>query len=136
MLIKEDPKKVAKIAKKKPKVPGFVEKIPKFWNLYLNITLCFAAQIHIKEEPISDVDKDDDLENEDDDVDEEIIYELTSEDGYRAVSSDVNKLWWQVLEAVKEARMLHGMPALPSSHHGKQKIRLNLIWFIIFSNNA
>ena len=96
-------------------------------SVYLDITLCFAAQIHIKEEPISDVDKDDDLENEDDDVDEEIIYELTSEDGYRAASSDVNKLWWQVLEAVKEARMLHGMPALPSSHHGKQKIRLNLI---------
>ena len=96
--------------------------------------MCFAAQIHIKEEPISDVDKDDDLENEDDDVDEEIIYELTSEDGYRAASSDVNKLWWQVLEAVKEARMLHGMPALPSSHHGKQKvviidqIKLSLMW--------
>ena len=81
-------------------------------------------QIHIKEEPISDVDKDDDLENEDDDVDEEIIYELTSEDGYRAASSDVNKLWWQVLEAVKEARMLHGMPTLPSSHLGKQKMDL------------
>ena len=88
--------------------------------------MCSAAQIHIKEEPISDVDKDDDLENEDDDVDEEIIYELTSEDGYRAASSDVNKLWWQVLEAVKEARMLHGMPTLPSSHLGKQKNRFNI----------
>merc|ERR1719189_2026474 len=40
-------------------------------------TASAKSQIHIKEEPISDVDKDDD-ENEDDDVDEEIIYELTS----------------------------------------------------------
>ena len=78
-----------------------------------------APQIHVKEEPISDVDKDD-LDDEDDD--EEIIYELTSEDGYRAASSDINKLWWQVLEAVKEARLLHGMPSLPSlssCHNGE-----------------
>ena len=77
-------------------------------------------QIHVKEEPISDADQDDMLD--DDDEDEEIIYELTSEDGYRAISSDINKLWWQVLEAVKEARMLHGMASLPSNHHGKALI--------------
>ena len=88
-------------------------------------------QIHVKEEPISDADQDDMLD--DDDEDEEIIYELTSEDGYRAISSDINKLWWQVLEAVKEARMLHGMPSLPSNHHGKAL--MYFLRFMIFSNN-
>lgn len=54
-------------------------------------------------------------ESESDSEDEEIIYELTSEDGFKATSSDINKLWMQVLEAVKEARLLHGLDPLSAT---------------------
>ena len=68
----------------------------------------------IKEEPIEEEDEDDsDNENED-----HIIYELTSEDGYKAASKDINKLWVGVLNAVQEARMLHGMVPLANDPIG------------------
>ena len=65
----------------------------------------------IKEEPVEVGDNDEEEEDEDSEEDE-IIYELTSEDGYKAASKDINKLWSQVLGAVQEARMLHGMVPL------------------------
>ena len=54
----------------------------------------------IKEEPTEDQDLDDD----DDENEDQIIYELTSEDGYKAASKDINKLWAQVLNAVSEGK--------------------------------
>merc|ERR1712223_990864 len=68
----------------------------------------------IKEEPTEDQDLDDD----DDENEDQIIYELTSEDGYKAASKDINKLWAQVLNAVSEARLLHGMVPLASDSVG------------------
>lgn len=38
-----------------------------------------------------------------------IIYELTSDDGYKSESSDHSTLWAEVFEAVQEARLLHGL---------------------------
>ena len=55
-------------------------------------------------------------ENSDDD---QIIYELTSDDGYRASGNDINKLWLQVFDAVSEARMLHGLKPLENNPLGK-----------------
>ena len=54
----------------------------------------------IKEEPTED----EDLEDDDDENEDQIIYELTSEDGYKAASKDINKLWAQVLNAVSEGK--------------------------------
>ena len=67
----------------------------------------------IKEEPVEEEDEDDSDDNED-----HIIYELTSEDGYKAASKDINKLWVGVLNAVQEARMLHGMVPLANDPIG------------------
>ena len=48
-----------------------------------------SDQVDVKEEVFSDV-------SDDEEDHEEVIYELTSEDGYRAASNDINKLWIQV----------------------------------------
>ena len=49
----------------------------------------------------------------------EIIYELTSDDGFKASSNDINKLWLQVFDAVSEARMLHGLSPLENNPMGE-----------------
>ena len=48
----------------------------------------------------------------------EIIYELTSDDGFKASSNDINKLWLQVFDAVSEARLLHGLTPLENNPMG------------------
>ena len=83
------------------------------------------APVKIKEEPLSPSAQDN-LES-DDESEEEIIYEITGEDGYRAVSNDVNKLWLKILEAVQEARMLHQYPPLPVDQHPFGSIGLTML---------
>jgi hypothetical protein len=48
-----------------------------------------------------------------------LIYELTSEDGFKAVSSDLNKVWYQVFSAVQEARIQHGMNPIANNPLGQ-----------------
>ena len=59
-----------------------------------------------------------DFSSDSENSDSEIIYELTSDDGFKGSSNDINKLWLQVFEAVSEARMLHGLTPLENNPLG------------------
>ena len=62
--------------------------------------------------------KSDDSSSGDNSDEDQIIYELTSDDGFRASGNDINKLWLQVFDAVSEARMLHGLKPLENNPLG------------------
>ena len=72
----------------------------------------FVNEVHHPQEPCKDSKsisiKEEPQDSEEEDKDE-IIYELSSEDGFRASSNDINKLWMQIFDAVNEARLLHGL---------------------------
>ena len=56
-----------------------------------------------------------------------IVYEMTSEDGFKAESGDLALLWRQVFEAVQEARLQHGLdlnPVNPMDRTGQQMVGL------------
>ncbi len=79
--------------------------------------------VEIKQEP-----EDDEEVFGEEDAEEEkkphLIYELTSEDGFRAVSRDPSALWQKVFEAVQEAREDLGMEPLPSNPLGDAGLQM------------
>ena len=52
------------------------------------------------------------------------MYELTSEDGFKAESMDASGVWRKVFEAVQEARIRHSMTPLPSNPLGKTGLQM------------
>lgn len=71
----------------------------------------------VKEEPQEDLD-------DESRAGKKIVYEMTAEDGFRAVSSDLGSLWQKVFEAVQEARLLHGLEPSPMGAKGNQMMGL------------
>jgi hypothetical protein len=57
----------------------------------------------------STVKKEESSNNEDSNSGPRIVYEMTSEDGFRAESADLTLLWRKVFEAVQDARLQHGL---------------------------
>jgi hypothetical protein len=56
--------------------------------------------------------------------DEHIVYELTSDDGFRAESTDATAVWRQVFEAVQEARLHHSLAPLPLNPLGEVGLQM------------
>ncbi len=57
----------------------------------------------------SSVKKEEPNSSEDSNSGSRIVYEMTSEDGFRAESADLTSLWRKVFEAVQDARLQHGL---------------------------
>ena len=53
-----------------------------------------------------------------------LVFEISSEDGYKASSKDVNALWNKVFEAVQEARVKHDMTPLPNNPLGQVGLQM------------
>ena len=53
-----------------------------------------------------------------------IMYEITSEDGFKAESEDATSLWKQVFEAVQEARLKHSLAPLPINPLGQTGLQM------------
>jgi histone-lysine N-methyltransferase MLL4 len=71
--------------------------------------------------------EDDSPAEEESNTEPRIVYEMISEDGFRAESSDLASLWVKVFEAVQDARLQHGLelcPVNPLDRTGQQMIGL------------
>ncbi len=68
--------------------------------------------------------EDSDSDEADADLDERFIFEMTSDDGFKASSHDATKLWVQVFNAVQEARLQHGLNPLVFNPIGQSGLEM------------
>ena len=113
------PKSALMIMKKKRKPKS---KIADFVVPLNNGKICeseadFVNEVSLENKPPK-IEKSDDSSSGEHSDEDQIIYELTSDDGYRASGNDINKLWLQVFDAISEARMLHGLKPLENNPLG------------------